>query len=79
MLEFTWQKTVEQRIVIFLCLLGSLGFYMMANTGANILPPGKTAVLTSPVHQGITKCVHFWYHIGGENPGKKPSHTETHT
>ncbi|KAE8284847.1 Apical endosomal glycoprotein MAM domain-containing protein 4 Precursor [Larimichthys crocea] len=46
-----------------------LGFYMMANTGANILPPGKTAVLTSPVHQGITKCVHFWYHIGGENPG----------
>ncbi|XP_070706487.1 apical endosomal glycoprotein [Pempheris klunzingeri] len=48
-----------------------LGFYMMANTGANILPSGGTAVLTSPVRQGTakTECVHFWYHMGGVNPG----------
>ncbi|XP_074472870.1 apical endosomal glycoprotein [Sebastes fasciatus] len=48
-----------------------LGFYMMANTGANILPAGGTTVLTSPVRQGTakTECVSFWYHMGGENPG----------
>ncbi|XP_051268409.1 apical endosomal glycoprotein [Dicentrarchus labrax] len=48
-----------------------MGFYMMANTGADILPFGDAAVLTSPVRKGIakTECVHFWYHIGGENPG----------
>ncbi|XP_056260241.1 apical endosomal glycoprotein [Seriola aureovittata] len=48
-----------------------LGFYMMANTAANILPSGSTAVLTSPVRQGTarTECVHFWYHMGGVNPG----------
>ncbi|XP_044029538.1 apical endosomal glycoprotein isoform X2 [Siniperca chuatsi] len=48
-----------------------LGFYMMANTGANILPSGGTAVLTSPVRKGTakTECVHFWYHMGGVNPG----------
>ncbi|KAF0031182.1 hypothetical protein F2P81_015737 [Scophthalmus maximus] len=48
-----------------------LGFYMMANTGANILPSGSAAVLTSPVQPGTTKteCVHFWYHMGGVNPG----------
>ncbi|XP_074546806.1 apical endosomal glycoprotein [Halichoeres trimaculatus] len=47
------------------------GFYMMANTEADILPSGGTTVLTSPVRQGTTKteCVHFWYHMGGENPG----------
>ncbi|XP_040915419.1 apical endosomal glycoprotein [Toxotes jaculatrix] len=48
-----------------------LGFYMMANTGASILPSGNRAVLTSPVRQGTakTECVHFWYHMGGEKPG----------
>ncbi|XP_071322450.1 apical endosomal glycoprotein [Trachinotus anak] len=48
-----------------------LGFYMMANTGANILPSGSSSVLTSPVRQGtaLTECVHFWYHMGGVNPG----------
>ncbi|KAK2818904.1 hypothetical protein Q5P01_024465 [Channa striata] len=48
-----------------------LGFYMMANTGANILPSGQTTVLTSPVRQGIakTECVHFWYQMGGVSPG----------
>lgn len=51
---------------------------MMANTGANILPPGDTAVLTSPVRQGTSKteCLHFWYHMGGVNPGETPSHTK---
>ncbi|KAK2888523.1 apical endosomal glycoprotein [Channa argus] len=48
-----------------------LGFYMMANTGKNFLSSGQTAVLTSPVRQGIakTECVHFWYRMGGVNPG----------
>ncbi|XP_070781146.1 apical endosomal glycoprotein [Enoplosus armatus] len=48
-----------------------LGFYMMANTGAHILPSGGTAVLTSPVRQWTakTECVHFWYQMGGVNPG----------
>nr|XP_020474330.1 apical endosomal glycoprotein isoform X2 [Monopterus albus] len=48
-----------------------LGFYMMANTGANILPSGGATVLTSPVRQGTTKtvCVSFWYQTGGVNPG----------
>ncbi|XP_034565719.1 apical endosomal glycoprotein [Notolabrus celidotus] len=47
------------------------GYYMMANTGADILPSGGTTVLTSPVRHGTTKteCVHFWYHMGGERPG----------
>ncbi|XP_062268278.1 apical endosomal glycoprotein [Platichthys flesus] len=48
-----------------------LGFYMMVNTRAGILPSGGTAVLTSPVRQGATRteCVHFWYHMGGAYPG----------
>uniref|UniRef100_A0A8C3A127 MAM domain-containing protein n=1 Tax=Cyclopterus lumpus TaxID=8103 RepID=A0A8C3A127_CYCLU len=48
-----------------------LGFYMMVNTGANFLPSGGTSVLASPVRQGTakTECVHFWYHMGGVNPG----------
>ncbi|XP_069016310.1 apical endosomal glycoprotein [Embiotoca jacksoni] len=52
-------------------LESGLGFYMMVNTDAAILPSGATAVLTSPVRQGTSKteCVHFWYHMGGENPG----------
>ncbi|XP_047426554.1 apical endosomal glycoprotein [Mugil cephalus] len=48
-----------------------LGFYMMVNTAAAILPSGGTTVLSSPVRYGTTKteCVHFWYHMGGVNPG----------
>ncbi|KAF7652864.1 hypothetical protein LDENG_00091180 [Lucifuga dentata] len=48
-----------------------LGYYMMVNTDANILASGATAALTSPVRQGAikTECVHFWYHMGGVNPG----------
>ncbi|XP_062291219.1 apical endosomal glycoprotein [Scomber scombrus] len=48
-----------------------LGFYMMVNTGADILPSGATSVLTSPLRHGMakTECVHFWYHMGGVNPG----------
>nr|XP_015798985.2 apical endosomal glycoprotein [Nothobranchius furzeri] len=48
-----------------------LGYYMMVNTDAAILPPGTAAVLTSPVRQGTTRteCVNFWYHMGGEKPG----------
>ncbi|KAM9735076.1 apical endosomal glycoprotein isoform 1-T1 [Menidia menidia] len=48
-----------------------MGYYMMVNTGATILPLGATAVLTSPIRQGIinTECLNFWYHMGGENPG----------
>ncbi|KAM7393213.1 hypothetical protein PAMA_008047 [Pampus argenteus] len=47
------------------------GFYMMVNTDATLFPSGSTTVLTSPVRQGTTKteCVHFWYHMGGVNPG----------
>lgn len=45
---------------------------MMVNTAASILPAGGTAVLTSPVRQGTAKpeCVHFWYHMGGVEPGE---------
>uniref|UniRef100_A0A665VVK4 MAM domain-containing protein n=1 Tax=Echeneis naucrates TaxID=173247 RepID=A0A665VVK4_ECHNA len=49
-----------------------MGFYMMANTGHDILPSGSNAILTSPLRQGTSKteCVNFWYHMGGGiNPG----------
>nr|XP_057920717.1 apical endosomal glycoprotein isoform X2 [Doryrhamphus excisus] len=48
-----------------------LGFYMMVNTGRSSFPAGATAALTSPIRQGTvkTECLHFWYHMGGENPG----------
>ncbi|XP_073334470.1 apical endosomal glycoprotein [Pagrus major] len=48
-----------------------LGFYMMVNTAANILNFGDTTALTSPFRQGTaaTECVHFWYQMGGEDPG----------
>ncbi|XP_067430915.1 apical endosomal glycoprotein isoform X1 [Thunnus thynnus] len=48
-----------------------LGYYMMVNTGAKILPSGGTSVLTSPVRHGTmkTECVNFWYHTDGVNPG----------
>ncbi|XP_060917207.1 apical endosomal glycoprotein [Labrus mixtus] len=47
------------------------GFYMMANSGADILPSGGKTVLSSPVRKGTTKteCAHFWYHMKGKNPG----------
>ncbi|XP_054896543.1 apical endosomal glycoprotein isoform X2 [Poeciliopsis prolifica] len=47
-----------------------LGYYMMVNTDADILPPGSAAVLVSPVQQGTTRpeCVSFWYHMTGGNP-----------
>ncbi|XP_043952232.1 apical endosomal glycoprotein [Gambusia affinis] len=47
-----------------------LGYYMMVNTDADILPPGSAAVLISPVQQGTTRpeCVGFWYHMTGGNP-----------
>ncbi|KAM9841716.1 apical endosomal glycoprotein [Aulostomus maculatus] len=48
-----------------------LGFYMMVNTRRNFLPSGGNTVLISPVRQGTakTECLHFWYHMGGKNPG----------
>ncbi|XP_042365818.1 apical endosomal glycoprotein [Plectropomus leopardus] len=48
-----------------------LGYYMMVNTGANILSSGDAVVLTSPFRQGVvkTECVSFWYHMDGVNPG----------
>uniref|UniRef100_A0A3Q3FYI5 MAM domain-containing protein n=1 Tax=Labrus bergylta TaxID=56723 RepID=A0A3Q3FYI5_9LABR len=47
------------------------GFYMMANSGADILPSGGKTVLTSLIRKGTTKteCAHFWYHMEGKNPG----------
>nr|XP_061836878.1 apical endosomal glycoprotein isoform X1 [Nerophis lumbriciformis] len=48
-----------------------LGFYMMVSTGRRFLPTGGAATLMSPLRQGTakTECVHFWYHMAGENPG----------
>eukprot|EP00063_Salmo_salar_P009287 XP_013984122.1 PREDICTED: apical endosomal glycoprotein isoform X2 [Salmo salar] len=48
-----------------------MGYYMMADSDVEILPQGSVATLTSPVRVGVaqTECVHFWYHMGGENPG----------
>ncbi|KAM9323035.1 apical endosomal glycoprotein [Pholidichthys leucotaenia] len=48
-----------------------LGFYMMVNTGADILPSGGKSVLTSAIRQGTTntECVNFWYHMEGADPG----------
>ncbi|XP_057674321.1 apical endosomal glycoprotein [Corythoichthys intestinalis] len=47
------------------------GFYIMVQTGGNVLPAGATTTLTSPVEQGTTKtrCLNFWYHLRGQNPG----------
>ena len=52
----------------------------MVNTGADILPSGVTSVLSSPLRHGTakTECVHFWYHMGGVDPGETPAHTEKH-
>lgn len=51
------------------------GFYMVVDTRASVLPSGSTAVLSSPVRRGAarTECLHFWYHMGGENPGEAAS------
>lgn len=48
-----------------------LGFYMMVNTRADILPSDETSVLSSSIRQGNarTECVSFWYHSAGEKPG----------
>ncbi|XP_030004444.1 apical endosomal glycoprotein isoform X1 [Sphaeramia orbicularis] len=48
-----------------------LGFYMMVNTGSDLLPAGGTSTLASPVRYGTahTHCLHFWYHMGGADPG----------
>ncbi|KAM3874405.1 apical endosomal glycoprotein [Diretmus argenteus] len=48
-----------------------LGYYMVANTDVTVLPLGSATSLTSPIRQGVaqTTCVHFWYHMEGENPG----------
>ncbi|XP_063067115.1 apical endosomal glycoprotein [Engraulis encrasicolus] len=47
------------------------GFYMVVNTGADVLPPGDVSILTSPPHMGTTRmqCVHFWYHSQGKHSG----------
>ncbi|XP_051959862.1 apical endosomal glycoprotein [Xyrauchen texanus] len=47
------------------------GFYMLAHSGADVLPLGSVMTLTSPVRSGLshTECVHFWYYTGGDNPG----------
>ncbi|KAL2099482.1 hypothetical protein ACEWY4_003876 [Coilia grayii] len=47
------------------------GCYMVVNTGADVFPQGRVAILTSPLHTGITRmqCVHFWYHIRGQDSG----------
>uniref|UniRef100_A0A3Q0T4Q7 MAM domain-containing protein n=1 Tax=Amphilophus citrinellus TaxID=61819 RepID=A0A3Q0T4Q7_AMPCI len=56
-----------------------LGFYMVVNTSASVLPSGSTAVLTSLVHQGTarTECLHFWYHMGEVNPGSLTVYVKT--
>lgn len=48
-----------------------LGYFMMVNSGSDVLPSGAVSSLTSPVYDGTsrTECVQFWYHMGGDNPG----------
>ncbi len=49
------------------------GFYMLAHSSSDVLPEGSVTTLTSPVRRGLshTECVQFWYHTGGEKPGKR--------
>lgn len=57
------------------------GYYMMVNTGLDILPSGAASVLSSPLRHGTarTECVHFWYHMGGgAYPGETLARTEKH-
>lgn len=46
---------------------------MLADSSVDVLPQGSVTTLTSPVRRGLThtECVQFWYHTGGDNPGKK--------
>lgn len=48
-----------------------LGYYMMVNSGSDVLRPGAVSTLSSPVHYGTarTECLQFWYHTGGDRPG----------
>ncbi|KAK3524127.1 hypothetical protein QTP70_018036, partial [Hemibagrus guttatus] len=48
-----------------------MGYYMLAHSGLNALPQGSVTTLTSPIRHGVThtECVHFWYNMGGHNPG----------
>uniref|UniRef100_A0A8C6TLB0 MAM domain-containing protein n=1 Tax=Neogobius melanostomus TaxID=47308 RepID=A0A8C6TLB0_9GOBI len=49
----------------------ALGYYMMVNSGSDVLHSGAVSSLTSPVYYGTsrTECLQFWYHMGGESPG----------
>ncbi|XP_067106662.1 apical endosomal glycoprotein [Osmerus mordax] len=48
-----------------------MGYYMMADSDAEVLPQGAVSTLTSPLSWASynPKCVNFWYHMGGKNPG----------
>ncbi|XP_062410889.1 apical endosomal glycoprotein-like [Sardina pilchardus] len=48
------------------------GFYMVANTGADSLPQDSKIILATSDRSASSdmECVHFWYHTGGEKPGK---------
>ncbi|KAK2827613.1 hypothetical protein Q7C36_018539 [Tachysurus vachellii] len=48
-----------------------MGYYMLAHSGANVLPQGSVTTLNSPVRRGVThtECVYFWYNMVGQNPG----------
>ncbi|XP_056146869.1 apical endosomal glycoprotein [Lampris incognitus] len=48
-----------------------MGYYMMVESDKHVLPVGSKTVLSSPIQQGApqARCLHFWYHMGGENPG----------
>ena len=76
----TWDKFIRWSLItkiatVCVCVfcLCAVGFYMVANTGADVLPQGSVSTLTSSVRPATshTECVHFWYHTGGENSGKQ--------
>lgn len=47
------------------------GYYMMVNSGSDVLPYGAVSSLTSPVYYGVSRkeCLGFWYHMSGDSPG----------
>ncbi|KAK7896128.1 hypothetical protein WMY93_021453 [Mugilogobius chulae] len=47
------------------------GHYMLLVTDSDRLPAGESSSLTSPLVSWTprTQCLHFWYHMGGHNPG----------
>lgn len=47
------------------------GYYMMVNSGSDVLPSGAVSSLSSTVFYGTsrTECLQFWYHMGGDHPG----------